>query len=57
MAARYAAISLSTLSLSPDTDKGDQIALEKVKSQYDCWELNSGPLEEQPLFLTAELSL
>ena len=23
----------------------------------DCWELNSGPLEEQPMLLTAEPSL
>jgi hypothetical protein len=24
---------------------------------YDTWELNSGPLEEQPVFLTADPSL
>ena len=24
---------------------------------YSCWELNSGPLEEQSVFLTAEPSL
>jgi hypothetical protein len=27
------------------------------ESQCDCWELNSGPLEEQPVLLTSEPSL
>jgi hypothetical protein len=28
-----------------------------VKDKYECWELNLGPLEEQPVLLTAEPSL
>ena len=27
------------------------------ESSYGCWKLNSGPLEEQSVLLTAELSL
>jgi len=41
----------STLSLPSDTpDEG-------IGSHYRWWELNSGPLEEQSVLLTAEPSL
>ena len=51
-------MTVHTLSLSSDTRKGYQIPLQMVvKSPSDCWELNSGPLEEQTVLLTTETSL
>ena len=48
-------IYLNTLLLSSDTpEKG--IRFHYRESPCGCWELNSGPLEEQPLLLTAEPS-
>jgi hypothetical protein len=41
--------------------KDQKIAPDVIKDGYeppcDCWELNSGPLEEQPVPLTSEPSL
>ena len=38
------------------TRRGNQISLQMVVST-GFWELNSGPLEEQPILLTSEPSL
>jgi len=51
----YLSIYITTLSLSSDTQE------EGIRSHYEppcgCWELNSGPLEEQSVLLTTEPSL
>ena len=31
--------------------------IDSCELSYGCWELNPGPLEEQPVFLTSEPSL
>ena len=31
--------------------------IDSCKQPHGCWELNSGPLEEQPVYLTAAPSL
>jgi hypothetical protein len=36
--------------------ESDSLGL-KFEPLFGCWELNSGPLEEQPMLLTAEPSL
>jgi hypothetical protein len=48
---------VSTLSLSSDTPKeaSDPIT-DGCEPPCGCWELNSGPLEEQPVLLSAEPS-
>lgn len=33
------------------------ILIDGCELSYECWELNSGPQEEQPVLLTAEPSL
>jgi hypothetical protein len=37
--------------------RGCQISLQMVASHHGCWDLNSGPLEEQSVLLTTEPSL
>ena len=47
-----------TVAVFRHTSRGQQIPLQMVVShQVVCWELNSGPLEEQPGLLTTEPSL
>jgi hypothetical protein len=46
------------MSLSSDTpEEGIGSVTDGCEPPYSCWELNSGPLEEQPVLLTAEPSL
>ena len=45
---------MSTLLLS--SDKPDPIT-DGCEPPCSCWELNSGPVEEQPMLLTSEPSL
>jgi hypothetical protein len=50
---------MSTLQLSLDTHEksaADPVT-DGCEPPCDCWELNSGPLEEQPVLLTNEPSL
>jgi hypothetical protein len=50
---------MSTLQLSSDTHQkraSDSIT-DGCEPPCSCWELNSGPLEEQSVLLTTELSL
>jgi hypothetical protein len=47
-----------TVAVFRHTRRGHQIPLQMVVSHpCGCWELNSGPLEEQPVLLTTEPSL
>ena len=47
-----------TVTVFRHTRRGHQIPItDGCESLCGCWELNSGPLEEQPVFLTAEPSL
>jgi hypothetical protein len=39
------------------TRRGHQIPLRRYEPSCDCWELNSGPVEEQSVLLTTEPSL
>ena len=39
------------------SEEGIRSFIGGCKRQYNCWELNSGPLEEQLMFLTAKPSL
>ena len=49
---------LCTLWLSSDTpEEGIRSITDDCEPPCGCWELNSGPLEEQPVFLTTEPSL
>jgi hypothetical protein len=38
-------------------EEGTRAITDGCELPYGCWELNSGPLEEQPVLLTAEPSL
>jgi hypothetical protein len=44
---------MSTLLLTSDAPEGIQMV---VRPPCGCWELNSGPFEEQPVLLTTEPS-
>jgi hypothetical protein len=49
---------MSTLSLSSDApERASDPITDGREPPCGCWELNSGPLEEQSVFLTAEPSL
>jgi hypothetical protein len=49
---------MNTLLLSSDTpEEASDPITNGYESPWDCWELNSGPLEEQSVLLTAEPSL
>jgi len=49
---------MSTLSLSSDTpEEGVRSITDGCEPPCGCWELNSGPLEEQSVLLTTEPSL
>jgi hypothetical protein len=49
---------LSTVSLSSDApEKGIDTITDGGESPCGCWDLNSGPLEEQSVLLTVEPSL
>jgi len=49
---------VSTLSQFSDTpEEGIDPITDGCEPSCCCWELNSGPLEEQSMLLTAELSL
>jgi hypothetical protein len=49
---------MSTLLLSSDTpEEGIDSITDGCEPSCGCWELNSGPLEEQSVLLTAEPSL
>jgi hypothetical protein len=54
----YLSLYVSTLLLSSDTQKraSDPIT-DGCEPQYGCWDLNSGPSEEQSALLPAEPSL
>ena len=49
--------SVFCLHISLQARKGHQISLQMVVSTCGCWDLNSGPLEEQTKVLTTEASL
>ena len=55
----YLLLYLSTLSLSSNTPEEGVISLttDGCEPPCGCWELNSGPSEEQSVLLTAEPSL
>ena len=49
---------VSTLSLFSDTpEEGIGPIIDGCESSCDCWELNTGPLEEQSVLLSTEPSL
>jgi hypothetical protein len=48
---------MSTLLLSSDTQEEGILIIDDYEPPCGCWELNSGPLEEQSVLLTAEQSL
>ena len=50
---------MSTLLLSSDApeEMASDLITDGCESPCGCWELNSGPLEEQSVLLTAESSL
>ena len=50
---------MSALQLSSDTHqkRASDLIIDVCEPPCGCWELNSGPLEEQPMLLTAEPSL
>jgi hypothetical protein len=49
---------VSTLSLSSDTtEEASDPITDGCEPPCGCWELNSGPLEEQSVFLITEQSL
>jgi hypothetical protein len=37
--------------------RAPDLMIDDYKPPYGCWELNSGPLKEQPVLLTYEHSL
>ena len=37
--------------------RAPDVSTDGCEPPYGCWELNSGPLEEQPVLLTSEPSL
>ena len=43
--------------MSAGQKRAPDLIIDGCESPYDCWELNSGPLEEHPVLLTAEPSL
>jgi hypothetical protein len=46
-----------TVAVFRHTRRGRQVSLQVVVSHHDgCWELNSGPLEEQTVLLSTEPS-
>jgi hypothetical protein len=46
-----------TVAVFSCTRRGHQISSRMAVSHHGCWDLNSGPLEEQSMLLTAEPSL
>jgi hypothetical protein len=51
----YLFMYVSTLSLSSDTpEEGTDPITDGCEPSCGCWELNSGPLEEQSVLLTTE---